>query len=497
VITTRAFTAFLVAGFVAGLIYTNGNRFIMSGKDTHVTGLDSVTTDANNGHAVLETPVVCNQFDVVADLQGTMLDIHLDTDLPDFTEIMVSVSRSYQEKGDNRSKYPIDYYSAKSTVGEWRTGHVVSVTDQVFHNALQNQLDEMAALAVPFEVAKIQDTIDVSFTVPLYQANSLFGPDNVNLKGEMVATTGARVIRNRTSMRKPLGSKSRLAARKESWLTLEVGRTYLLSSAIPLMPELEPRDPLTAISQIVNLPPETLIVVLGSRMRGSRPWYYVDTDSDGVGNGWINGGVLIRDGATKANSIGQASRSMLSTAAAGSAIDLNGYPFVVPDWWAQVETPDLPDQLENSRQVEEFCRHHFGADTGNPGTWQKALKTWVMALEQLGGIPVYVGHAYFYGGQFGEAANAYSDLFSLASDQGDKAEWYACYIAYNAGRSHALAGHYEEARSWFLKGASFLPSADGAIRYYATECKELGRIGDEELRERLIREYQKEILFEF
>ena len=245
------------------------------------------------------TAVVCNKFDIVANLQGTTLDIRLDTDLPDFTEIMVSVSRSYREKGNTESRYPISYFSEKSTVRKWRKSHPVSVADQVFRDALQKQMDRMAALGVPFEVADIEDTIDVSITVPLYQANPAFGPENINLEGQMVAKEGSRVVRRQAQFRKPLDDNADslgLAARKACWSFLEVGSTYRLSAATPLMPEFEPRDPVAAIAGIVKLPPGSRIVVLRTRMQGSRPWYYVsayDPNDDGIGNGWINSGALI------------------------------------------------------------------------------------------------------------------------------------------------------------------------------------------------------------
>jgi hypothetical protein len=246
----------------------------------------------------LGTPIVCNEFDVVAHLQGTTLDIRLDTDLPDFTEIMVSVSRSYREKGNSQSRYPIDYFSEKSTVGKWRTSHAVSVADQVFRDALQKQLDRMAALGAPFEVADVEDTIDVSITVPIHQANSAFGPENVNLVGDMVAEEGFRVVRKEMDFNRPLDDGASLdpAPRKAHHASLDVGATYRLSAATPLMPEFEPRDPLSAISRIVKLPPESRIVVLRTRMQGSRPWYYVsayDSHNSGIGKGWINSGALV------------------------------------------------------------------------------------------------------------------------------------------------------------------------------------------------------------
>ena len=72
-------------------------------------------TDAQNATG----NVVCNRFEALAKRTGDTLTLSLDTDLPDFTDVMVSVSRAYYKRGSS-VEYPLDYFQEKSSVGKWR-----------------------------------------------------------------------------------------------------------------------------------------------------------------------------------------------------------------------------------------------------------------------------------------------------------------------------------------------------------------------------------------
>ena len=63
--------------------------------------------------------VVCNTFEMKYKVSGKTLELSLDTDLPDNSVLMVSVSRSYREAGTS-TRYSHDYFSERSTVGKWR-----------------------------------------------------------------------------------------------------------------------------------------------------------------------------------------------------------------------------------------------------------------------------------------------------------------------------------------------------------------------------------------
>jgi hypothetical protein len=58
--------------------------------------------------------IICDKFEIKTKVEKTDLFLSLETDLPDDTVVMVSVSRSYKEKG-NTSTYSLNYFSEKST----------------------------------------------------------------------------------------------------------------------------------------------------------------------------------------------------------------------------------------------------------------------------------------------------------------------------------------------------------------------------------------------
>jgi len=72
---------------------------------------------------------------------------------------------------------------------------------------------------------------------------------------------------------------------------LEIGQSYRLSAQTPLMPELNPQDPIAAIAQIKDIPAETSIKILKTVNKQRTPWYQVEVA--GFGQGWINSHALI------------------------------------------------------------------------------------------------------------------------------------------------------------------------------------------------------------
>lgn len=241
--------------------------------------------------------VVCDRFNVIATLENDTVRFRLDTDLPDDTGIAVSVSRVYYEKG-NTSAYSREYLSEKSTVGEWRQPRSISVSDEIFLESLQQLLDKMAGMDMPFQVAKIEDEIEVRFIVPVVQSNPSFGVRNENLRGLMVPKTGLKAISGENVLFRPLQkANSRMpVARKAFAMDLVIGKAYQLSKKAPLMPEFEPRDPMSALERMIYLPPSSSIVVEGKKMDRETPWYYVQAygpDNGYLGKGWINSTALL------------------------------------------------------------------------------------------------------------------------------------------------------------------------------------------------------------
>lgn len=81
--------------------------------------------------------------------------------------------------------------------------------------------------------------------------------------------------------------------------SLRVGQVFPLSKQTPLMPELEPADPMAALQKMRRLPPETTIKVLRVAMKKQTAFYFVEATSPSKvsrGSGWINSIALIGQG---------------------------------------------------------------------------------------------------------------------------------------------------------------------------------------------------------
>lgn len=241
--------------------------------------------------------ITCEKFEAVQSIEGEILKLSLDTDLPDYTNIMVSVSRSYKEKGDTESTYSIDYFQEKSNVKKWRSQQEISISDKVFRHNLQEKMNEMSQLGMPFQTSTISKQIEVSFVVPVNQSNPIFGNRNENLQSALVSPSGLRTISKEEMINKPLGSKvANIVATKVSASDLQKGGIYTISKETPLMPEFEPADPTNAITKMKKLPPGSVITVLSIRKKANSPWYQVKAKSaagQSIGEGWINSIALI------------------------------------------------------------------------------------------------------------------------------------------------------------------------------------------------------------
>ena len=77
--------------------------------------------------------------------------------------------------------------------------------------------------------------------------------------------------------------------------SLRVGQLFELSKETPLMPELEPTDPMAALQRMRRLPPRTTIKVLKVSTKHFNQWYFVEARSPSISSlstGWINGTAL-------------------------------------------------------------------------------------------------------------------------------------------------------------------------------------------------------------
>lgn len=241
-----------------------------------------------------QTQVVANQFEIRHQLIGSTFTFWLETDLPDDTDVMVSVGRVYTEVG-SPEEYSAAYFEQKSKIGKWRQEQTVEIDNAKWKQELEAHRQRLARAGMPFTVSAIDDHIEVRFTVPVNQENPRFGRRNENLVGSVVIQSGLRIIRSEIRISFPLDGSSD-NTEYASPRDLRVGFTYGLSREIPLMPEFEPRDPLSAAANVKRIPLEGTITVREVRMRGGNPWYRVLANVPGgreIGEGWVNSVALL------------------------------------------------------------------------------------------------------------------------------------------------------------------------------------------------------------
>ena len=247
-------------------------------------------------HQNLTTEILCNEFNIISKIEGSHLIINIQTDLPDYTEIMVSVSRSYFEKG-NSSEYPLDYFSEKNTIGKWREVNKIYLDNNKWKALLKKRQNELSRIGYGFETEKISDTIDISFSVPVNQSNKNFGKGNINLKGKEVTISNVNYIRKEKIIEYSLDSTIVLNQSNISLdpKNLDIKHIYVTSKETPLMPYFDSGD-ISDINLIKYIPVSGYFKVISKKIKTSNPWYKVDAyQKDGIyiGEGWINSIALI------------------------------------------------------------------------------------------------------------------------------------------------------------------------------------------------------------
>lgn len=223
-----------------------------------------------------------SQFRVKSSLNGNSLNLSIASDLPDNIKVSLSVSRSYWQK-DNPSEYSLDYLSEQSTIGQWRSNRTISLDNEMWKAKLAAHQKELAPLGLGFEVDKILDSISIYAVVTL--SNNPF--PNFKEKG---------MGRHEISIYFPLDGNFENQIRYGNYESLEVGKTYSISTITPLMPELNPSDPIAAMNKIIELKPKSRIKILSVNSISNTPWYEVKAfhqNNKAIGSGWINSNALI------------------------------------------------------------------------------------------------------------------------------------------------------------------------------------------------------------
>jgi hypothetical protein len=77
---------------------------------------------------------------------------------------------------------------------------------------------------------------------------------------------------------------------------LRIGQAFFVSKEAPLMPELEPADPLAAVQRVQQIPKGGAFKVYEVKKKGASAWYRVvafNPNKKQLGSGWINSTALL------------------------------------------------------------------------------------------------------------------------------------------------------------------------------------------------------------
>jgi len=237
--------------------------------------------------------VVCDTFQVNWSFEGNNLKMVLKTDLPENTDLIVTVDRLYLLK-ENQEEYGIDYYYEKSKVKDWSKPKNILIDNLKWENSFQEKLKQHVLFQQGTRAEKINDFIGVRFLVPIRQTNSAFGEKNKNLTGEKVSVEFLRIVEDAFQIQFPYKASSDppLFANPTN---LKKQKTYILSKRTPFMSELLPSDTDSALQTSIWLEPGFMIKIIKNQKKNNRVWYFAQASfQDGViiGDGWINSNAL-------------------------------------------------------------------------------------------------------------------------------------------------------------------------------------------------------------
>lgn len=241
--------------------------------------------------------IVSNRFAAVVNREGDVLNVSLDTDLPDYAEVMVTVQRSDFEKGSDE-EYVKSYFDGKGTVGEWRKPHPIPIGHEIFRAKMVEQQKMTAKAGIGAPVERYSPDVSTSFTLHLFQPNPAFGARNANLTGTATSASGnGRIARTEVNTPYPLDSKATANVPEYgNPAGLEKGKRYQVSRATPLMPVLDVvSDPIPPGATRKTIPVGGEIVIRDVTTQSGTRWYHAEVFVAGspIGIGWINSIALI------------------------------------------------------------------------------------------------------------------------------------------------------------------------------------------------------------
>lgn len=248
-----------------------------------------------------EAEIVSNRFQLQWELDGHDLLLAIDTDLPDTAKVGVSAERVYFEVGNDEA-YSRYYFNETEPISEWRNPRRIPIDDEAWKADLIAFQSEMSAISkmVAFEIARIEDQIQVYAVIHLNQPDPRFGgPGNPNLSGAAVSES-SNVIKAEIKIPWPLsGTPPPARSRHVAYNMLKVGESYRLQDVTSLIPfrsveGLSSEETMEAIQRRLKLPAGQVIrVIVVDHTEGNNPLYAVElVGNEGV-RGWIDSTALI------------------------------------------------------------------------------------------------------------------------------------------------------------------------------------------------------------
>jgi len=254
------------------------------------------------------TRIVSDRFDLRWELDGQELVLSVDTDLPDYGELVVSVSRIYYQVGEAEA-YSQGYLSVFEPVSKWREPRRISLDADAWRAKLEAEKERFRDIE-PFEVARVSDEIEIRAVLHLNQDDPRFGGrGNPNLAGAAVSSSPRRnLVEAETTVRLPLvggiapppptprcpeGSTRALRGDRHLYESMPVGCTYTANEELTVViaPTPEPPDGRAAfewIERILRVPPNTRFEIIGRRQEDLTNWYKVRLPAYENATGWIN-----------------------------------------------------------------------------------------------------------------------------------------------------------------------------------------------------------------
>ena len=156
--------------------------------------------------------ITCDKFIVNTELQNDKLLLSIDSDLPYFTDIIVSVSRSYWEKG-KPNEYSLEYSLEelnkntykKATLAIWKNPQII-LFDK--NNWIAKLKSNQKSMNYHNSLNNISDSITVKVEILMKQSNPKFGENNINLIGDEASNNNT--IQKVISIHYPLSNKKEL-----------------------------------------------------------------------------------------------------------------------------------------------------------------------------------------------------------------------------------------------------------------------------------------------